>query len=52
MTPEIIYLIEKLRKLLEGAEQTADFIIITKQFIAKLETGEDWAREENEDKED
>jgi hypothetical protein len=37
MTAEIEHIIEDLRKELKEAEQTADFIFITKQFIEKLE---------------
>jgi hypothetical protein len=41
MTPEIIDIIERLKKELKEAEQAGDFIIITKRFINKLETEED-----------
>lgn len=41
MTPEIVDLIEILKNKLNAAEQTADFIIITKQFINELETGKE-----------
>ena len=37
MTAEIEHLIESLKEELKGAEQAADFILITKQFIEKLE---------------
>jgi len=40
MTPEIEHLISGLREELmnEGAEQEADFIIVTKQYIERLES--------------
>lgn len=36
MTPEIEHLVDDLKEQLKGAEQTADFIILTEQYIRRL----------------